>query len=96
MPPIRNLDFIFVVPRSMIQLCSWSVPQRAGGRMAMESTRQRSDGRGPFGRVLEWLSEAYERAQVRDHDRYVAAAGNAREVSQRLHRIEQGADSFHA
>jgi hypothetical protein len=64
--------------------------------MAMESTRQHSEGRGPFARVLEWLSEAYERAQVRDHDRYVAAAGNAREVSQRLHRIEQGADSFHA
>jgi hypothetical protein len=96
MPPIRNLDFIFAVTRSMIQLCSWRIPQGAGGRMTMESTRQRSEGRSLIARMLEWLSEVYERAQVRDHDRYVAAAGNAREVSQRLHRIEQGADSFHA
>lgn len=62
----------------------------------MEGSRQHSEGRSLFARVLEWLTETYERAQVRDHDRYVAAAGNAREVSQRLHRIEQGADSFHA
>jgi hypothetical protein len=33
---------------------------------------------------------------MRDHDRYVAAAGNRREASQRLHRIEQGEEAFHA
>jgi hypothetical protein len=33
---------------------------------------------------------------MRDHDRYVAAASNPRDVSQRLHRIEQGEESFHA
>jgi hypothetical protein len=62
----------------------------------MERTLERTDERNQLTRLFEWLTEAFERAQMRDHDRYVAAAGNPREVSQRLHRIEQGDAAFHA
>ena len=62
----------------------------------MERTLERTEGRSLMARFAEWLSEGLERAQMRDHDRYVSAARNPREVSQRLHQIEQGADSFHA
>jgi len=51
--------------------------------------------RNPLTRLIEWLSASFERAQSSDHDRYVAAASNPREVSQRLHRVEQGEESFH-
>ena len=51
--------------------------------------------RNPLTRLVEWLSASFERSQMRDHDRYVSAASNPREVSQRLHRIEQGEESFH-
>lgn len=47
-------------------------------------------------RFIDWLTECFERAQMRDHDRYVARARNPREASQRLHRLERGEDSFHA
>jgi hypothetical protein len=62
----------------------------------MEKTLERTDERNQLARLFEWLTESFERAQMRDHDRYVAAAGNPREASQRLHRIEQGEESFHA
>lgn len=52
--------------------------------------------RSPMTRLIDWLSAAFERQRMRDHDRYVAGASNARELSQRLHRIEQGEESFHA
>jgi hypothetical protein len=62
----------------------------------MEKTLERTDERNQLTRFFEWLTEAFERAQTRDHDRYVAAASNPREASQRLHRIELGEESFHA
>lgn len=60
----------------------------------MERILQRTDERNQLSRFFEWLTEAYERAQMRDHDRYVSAAKNPREASQRVHQIEQGM-SFH-
>jgi hypothetical protein len=65
-------------------------------RFTMLKTLERTDGRNQLARLVEWLTESFERAQMRDHDRYVAGAANPREVSQRLHRIEQGEESFHA
>lgn len=62
----------------------------------MEKTLERTDERNQLARIFEWLTESFERAQMRDHDRYVATAGNPREVSQRLHRIERGEENFHA
>jgi len=59
-------------------------------------TSPRTSQPGLLTRFIDWLTQAFERAQMRDHDRYVAAARNPREVSQRLHRIERGEDSFHA
>ena len=61
----------------------------------MEKTLQRNDERNQLTRFFEWLTEAFERAQMRDHDRYVAGANNPREASQRLHRIEQGTQGFY-
>jgi len=52
--------------------------------------------RSQMARFFDWLNETFERQRQRDHDRYVAGASNPREVSQRLHRIEQGEESFHA
>lgn len=43
---------------------------------------------GSFQRLVEWLTEALERAQTHDRDRYVERSLNAREASQRIHRIE--------
>ncbi len=40
----------------------------------MERILQRTDERNQLSRFFEWLTEAYERAQMRDHDRYVSAA----------------------
>jgi hypothetical protein len=62
----------------------------------MERILERTDERNQLTRFFEWLTEAFERAQVRDHDRYVAAASNTRDASQRLHRIEQREEAFHA
>lgn len=96
MSPIRNLNFLFdhrrltIVMLQRTQIASWVE------RITMERTLQRTDERNQLSRFFEWLTEAFERAQMRDHDRYVSAASNPREVSQRLHRIEQGEDSFHA
>lgn len=56
----------------------------------MQRTLERTDKRNVLVRFMEWLIEAQERAQMRDHDSYVSAASNPREASQRLHRIEQG------
>jgi hypothetical protein len=61
----------------------------------MEKTLKGSKERNRVNRFFEWLAEAYERAQMRDHDDYVAAASNPREASQRLHHIEQGVGAFH-
>ena len=41
-----------------------------------------------FQRIVEWLTEALERAQAHDRDRYVEQSLNAREASQRIHRLE--------
>jgi hypothetical protein len=65
-------------------------------RLVMLKTIERTDGRSGLTRLVDWLSEAFERTQMREHDRYVSCAANPRELSQRLHRIEQGAESFHA
>ena len=64
--------------------------------MTMEKSLGHTKQQNLLTRFVEWLTESLERAQMRDHDRYVAAASNPREVSQRLHRIEQGEESFHA
>jgi hypothetical protein len=97
---IRILNFLFASCRATIvmlrrtlqrtQIASWAE------RITMERILQRTDTRNPLSRFFEWLTEALERAQMRDHDRYVSAASNAREVSQRLHRIEQGEENFRA
>ena len=39
-------------------------------------------------RLVEWLTEALERAQAHDRDRYVEQSLNPREASQRIHRLE--------
>lgn len=39
-------------------------------------------------RIVDWLTEALERAQTHDRDRYVEQSLNPREVSQRIHRLE--------
>ncbi|HTN49976.1 MAG TPA: hypothetical protein VMK32_11145 [Burkholderiaceae bacterium] len=62
----------------------------------MEKTLQRTDERNQLTAFVEWITEAFERAQVRDHDRYVADASNERDASQRVHQIEQGVPGFHA
>jgi hypothetical protein len=61
----------------------------------MEKTLERTDERNVLVRFFEWLTEAQERAQMRDHDRYVAGATNPREASQRLHEIERGPQGFY-
>jgi hypothetical protein len=96
MPPIRILNFIFVHTRLSIVMLQRTQIANWVERTTMKRTLQRTDERTPLARFFEWLTEAFERAQMRDHDRYVSAASNPREVSQRLHRIEQGEDSFHA
>jgi hypothetical protein len=45
-------------------------------------------------RIVEWLTEALERAQARDRDRYVEQSSNAREASQRIHRLEHEASGL--
>jgi hypothetical protein len=86
---IRIRNFIFGAGGPMIQSGG---AIRAPRRWTMDS---REEPRGPLGRLANWLTECFERAQVRDHDRALADARNPREVSQRLHRIERGEDSFH-
>jgi hypothetical protein len=41
-----------------------------------------------FRLLIDSLTEALERAEMQDHDAYVARASNEREVSQRIHRLE--------
>jgi hypothetical protein len=61
------------------------------------TNRIQPNGRsGLLRRFGDWLAESFERAQMRDHDRYVSSARNPREASQRVHRIEQSEESFHA
>jgi len=43
---------------------------------------------GLIQRIVEWLTEALERAQAHDRDRYVGQSMNPREASQRIHRLE--------
>jgi hypothetical protein len=62
----------------------------------MERVLQRTDERNQLTLFIDWLIDAFERASVRDHDRYLAGATNTREASRRLHEIEQGVASFHA
>lgn len=62
----------------------------------MEKVLQRTDERNQLTVLMDWLTDAFERASVRDHDRYLAGASNTREASQRLHEIEHGVPSFHA
>lgn len=62
----------------------------------MQRSLDRVDRFNPLARFVTWLSASFERARMREHDRYVSSAANPREVSQRLHRIEQGVESFHA
>jgi len=39
-------------------------------------------------RIVDWLTEALERAQAHDRDLYVEQSMNPREASQRIHRLE--------
>jgi hypothetical protein len=59
-------------------------------RRILHSARESlmSNTPGSFQRLVEWLTEALERAQTHDRDRYVEQSLNAREASQRIHRIE--------
>lgn len=43
---------------------------------------------GLLQRIIDWLTEALERAQAHDRDRYVEQSLNPREASQRIHRLE--------
>jgi hypothetical protein len=45
-------------------------------------------------RIIDWLTEALERAQARDRDRYVEQSLNPREASQRIHRLEHAPDGL--
>ena len=47
-----------------------------------------SNETGLFQRLVESLTEALERAQMHDRDRYVEQSLNPREASQRIHRLE--------
>ena len=47
-----------------------------------------SNKTGLFQRAIDWLTEALERAQAHDRDRYVEQSLNPREASQRIHRLE--------
>ena len=49
---------------------------------------------GLFQRLVEWLTEALERAQAHDRDRYVEQSSNPREASQRIHRLEHAGDGL--
>ena len=62
----------------------------------MEKILQRTDERNQLTVFVAWIVEALERAAVREHDRYVAQASNPRELSQRLHHIQQGMPAFRA
>lgn len=50
--------------------------------------QQMSNESGLFQRIVDWLTEALERAQAHDRDRYVDGSLNPREASQRIHRLE--------
>ena len=52
------------------------------------SEQQMSNDNGLFQRIIDWLTEALERAQAHDRDRYVEQSLNPREASQRIHRLE--------
>ena len=47
-----------------------------------------SNDTGLLQRLVDWLWEALERAQQHDRDRFVGTAHNARDASQRIHRLE--------
>jgi hypothetical protein len=47
-----------------------------------------SNESGLLQRIIDWLTEALERAQAHDRDRYVEQSLNPREASQRIHRLE--------
>jgi hypothetical protein len=55
-----------------------------------------SNAIGFFQRFVEWLTEALERAQAHDRDRYVEQSLNPREVSQRIHRLEHETSGLQA
>jgi hypothetical protein len=48
-----------------------------------------------FRSAVDWLTEALERAQARDRDRYVAQSMNPRQASQRIHELEHGPEALH-
>ncbi|MGZ8980977.1 MAG: hypothetical protein ACXW2D_09515 [Burkholderiaceae bacterium] len=50
--------------------------------------QQMSNQNSVFQRIIDSLTEALERAQAHDRDRYVEQSLNAREASQRIHRLE--------
>jgi hypothetical protein len=50
--------------------------------------QQMSNEIGLVQRIVDWLTEALERAQAHDRDRYVEQSSNPREASQRIHRLE--------
>jgi hypothetical protein len=50
--------------------------------------QQMNSKAGLVQRIVDWLTEALERAQAHDRDRYVEQSLNPREASQRIHRLE--------
>jgi len=56
--------------------------------------QQMSKDTGFLQRLVERLTEALERAQARDRDRYVEQSSNPREASQRIHRLEHTSDGL--
>ena len=50
--------------------------------------QQMSNESGLVRRIVDWLTEALERAQAHDRDLYVEQSMNPREASQRIHRLE--------
>lgn len=73
------------------------IERRPSGTAAKEEIMSApTTERSQLARLFDWLNETFERQRMHDHDRYVSSASNPRELSQRLHRIENGEDSFHA
>lgn len=61
----------------------------AGGTSTRGQEPQMSKASEVFRRIVDWLTEALERAQAHDRDRVVEQALNPRDASQRIHRLEQ-------
>ena len=52
--------------------------------------------RKPAQRLLDWLFEQLERSEASKRSQAIDSATNAREVSQRIHRLEQPGSALQA